>query len=133
MSTRKSATRKSAVVISVEVARMARRRAKNQLRHEKKTAAWRAMAQPPTDFSITANSETRHATPEAARKLAWNTAREARRLERLTRNATLKLIRQEHEKAWKAENDTLTDAPLHLVTNRVTKNGQVLEDTAWFL
>jgi hypothetical protein len=102
-------------------ARMARRRAKKQLRHEKKTAAWRAMAQPPTDFRATADSETRHA--------AWNTDREARRLEKLTRDAARFLNREKHEQDWKAKNDTLSDAPLHLVTNRVTKNGQVERDT----
>jgi hypothetical protein len=102
-------------------ARMARRRAKRQLRHEKKTAAWRAKAQPPTDFRVTADSETRAA--------AWNTDREARRLEKLTRDAARFRNRQNHEEAWKAKNNTLSDAPLHLVTNRVTKNGQVERDT----
>jgi hypothetical protein len=102
-------------------ARMARRRAKRQLRHEKKTAAWRAKAQPPTDFRATADSETRHA--------AWKTDREAWRLEKLTRDAARFLNREKHEQDWKAKNDTLSDAPLHLVTNRVTMNGHVLRDS----
>ena len=122
----------------LRIARMARGRAKNQLRHEKKTRAWRAMAQRPMDYRDTTDTdtETGHTTRIAAQRLAWDTretAREAERLEVLTRYATRKLIRQEHEKAWRAENDTLSEAPLHLVTNRVTKNGKVLEDTAWFL
>jgi hypothetical protein len=50
-------------------------------------------------------------------------------LEILTRDAARVLNREKHEQAWKAKNDTLTDAPLHLVTNRVTKNGQVERDT----